>query len=69
MPFDQNPDEAIPRKWVDTWQRAGVELDAIQRAELRNVDTCEAIRQIFGIGDLPPLPPPEPTSGLVELQA
>jgi hypothetical protein len=57
------------RKWVETWRRAGPELEAIRLAELRSVDTREAIRQIFGDGDLPPLPPAPATSGLVEQQA
>lgn len=60
------PDELL-RRWAETWQRAGEELDRLWREELETVDTQEAVRQIFG-GELA-LPPPEPTSGLIEQQA
>jgi hypothetical protein len=53
---------------VETWLRAGPELERIRRAELQTVDTQEAIRQIFGSA-MPALPEPSPTSGLVEQQA
>ena len=61
-------DSELLRKWVDTWRRAEPELERIYRAELQAVDTREAVRQIFG-AHLPPLPPAEPTSGLIEQQA
>ena len=56
------------RRWVEIWIRAGEPLDAIRQAEIVSVDTQEAVRQIFG-GAGPTLPPPSPTSGLVEQQA
>jgi hypothetical protein len=57
------------RQWVETWRRAGAELDRIHRCELESVDTQEAIRQIFGAQPSPGDFPPRPTSGLVEQQA
>jgi hypothetical protein len=53
---------------VETWRRAGVELEAIRRRELQSLDTQDAIRQIFGeeTGAFPPAGPA--TSGLVEQQ-
>jgi hypothetical protein len=57
------------RHWVETWQRAGKELEDIRRRELQVLDTREAIRQIFG--SAPPVQDSErrTTSGLVEQQA
>jgi hypothetical protein len=45
------------RQWVEQWRRAGVELEEIRRREIQQVDTREAIRQIFGSAEffLPPL--------------
>ncbi|HLY16666.1 MAG TPA: hypothetical protein VKR61_05555 [Bryobacteraceae bacterium] len=57
------------RRWVDTWRRAGKELDAVRRREIESVDTQEAIRQIFGSGEPMELPAAPATSGLVEQQA
>ena len=69
MPHPATPDQVLLRRWVDTWRRAGVELEGIRRAEIESVDTQEAIRQIFGSrGGMAPEPGP-PTSGLVEQQA
>jgi len=61
-------DDPLVRRWVETWRRAGVELEALRRSELARIDTREAVRQLF-VGDCPALPPPLPTSGLVEQQA
>jgi hypothetical protein len=63
-----SPDDSLRRRWVETWRRAGEELEALRRIEIESVDTREAVRQIFG-GDAPALPAPSPTSGLVEQQA
>lgn len=41
-------DPELLRKWVETWRRAGPELERIHRDELQAVDTREAVRQIFG---------------------
>jgi hypothetical protein len=60
------PDDALLRRWVETWGRAGVELERIRRAELQSIDTQEAIRHLFE--SFVPTPG-EPTSGLIEQQA
>jgi hypothetical protein len=62
-------DRELLRRWADTWQRAGRELDEIRRREIESVDTQEAIRQIFGSGEPIDTAPPRTTSGLVEQQA
>ena len=61
------PDRDWMRRWVETWQRAGKELDEIRRREIEATDTREAIRQLFG-ASLPDFPR-KTTSGLVEQQA
>jgi hypothetical protein len=60
-------DYTLVRRWVETWRRAGEELERLRREEMRSVDTREAVRQIFGSA-MPAVPAP-PTSGLVEQQA
>ena len=67
MPPDRSSDDALLRRWVETWLRAGPELERIRRAELMGVDTQEAIRQVLEVHV--PLLPALPTSGLVEQQA
>jgi hypothetical protein len=53
---------------VETWRRAGEELESIRRTEIESVDTREAVRQVFG-GNAAAVPARSPTSGLVEQQA
>ena len=69
---DTAEDRELLRKWVDTWRRAGPELEHIRKRELEalNVEgaTQEAIRQIFGSTALALHSPPKTTSGLVEQQ-
>jgi hypothetical protein len=72
MPQHANPDNSLRRRWVETWRRAGEELEGLRRAEIESIDTREAIRQIFGSDGAshgPALPAPSPTSGLIEQQA
>jgi hypothetical protein len=69
MSLPASPDRALLRQWMDTWRRAGAELEVIRRAEIESIDTLEAIRQIFGDGGSMHLEPGPPTSGLVEQQA
>ena len=57
------------RQWVETWKSTGVELEAIREREIREADTVKAVRLLFGEQRLTCLPPPRPTSGLVEQQA
>ena len=69
MSQQPSPDIALIRRWVETWRRAGIELERLRRLELQSVDTQEAVRQIFGSGDPAALPPSPATSGLIEQQA
>ena len=58
------------RKWVETWKRAGPELDAVRRRELEAL-TDDDIRRIVQNLMSVPLPPDFPMrldSGLVEQQ-
>lgn len=59
----------LMRRWVETWQRAGRELEEIRRREIEATDTREAIRQLFGSTSPLLNSPPPATSGLVEQQA
>ena len=68
MSQQASPDNSLRRRWVDTWRRAGEELERLRRREIESIDTPEAVRQIFG-SDGPAVPAPSPTSGLVEQQA
>jgi hypothetical protein len=68
MPQEASPDNSLRRRWVETWRRAGEELERLRRREIESIDTPEAVRQIFG-SDGPALPAPLPKSGLVEQQA
>jgi len=57
------------RKWVASWERAGVELEKIRREELRNLDGARAIELLSGPADYFSEPrAPKPTSGLIEQQ-
>ena len=76
MPEVASPDDSLRKRWVETWRRAGEELERLRRAEIASIDTREAIRQIFGsrggsdgASHGPALPAPSPTSGLIEQQA
>jgi hypothetical protein len=68
MPQPASPDNSLLRRWVETWRRAGEELERLRRAEIASIDTREAIRHIFGSHG-PAFPAPSPTSGLIEQQA
>jgi hypothetical protein len=66
-------DRELLRRWVETWRRAGLELEDIRRREIEALDTPEAtreaIRQLFGSEAAFRNLPPRMTSGLVEQQA
>lgn len=57
-------------RWVETWKRAGPELEAIHRREIREADNLEVLALLEGAFNhaLRTLPP-RPSSGLVEMQA
>jgi hypothetical protein len=62
--------DQLLRDWVETWARAGPELDAIRRREIAAL-TDEDIRQILQNLFSVPLPADSParsSSGLVEQQ-
>jgi hypothetical protein len=52
----------LTRQWVETWKRAGPELEEIRRREIESADTQEAIHTAAQLE-------PRTTSGLVEQQA
>ncbi|MGQ0640815.1 MAG: hypothetical protein ACT4P6_08625 [Gemmatimonadaceae bacterium] len=58
------------RKWVDTWKRAGKELERIKREELRELDAYRTIAMLCARsgGSLTATFPPRTESGLVEQQ-
>ena len=58
----------LMRQWVETWKRAGPELEEIRRRDIENANTQQAVRDMFGIIPWKDFQP-KPTSGLVEQQA
>jgi hypothetical protein len=60
---------ALTKKWVETWRRAGPELEKIRREEVRNLDAFKTISLLCGPADYT-VPPRalKPTSGLIEQQ-
>jgi len=55
--------------WVDTWKRAGPELERIREEEVRAANTHAAFEAFKGMAFLAIRNhPPEPYSGLVEQQ-
>jgi len=61
-------DHEALRRWVETWQRAGPELEAIRRKEIKEADNLQvlAILERAFNHALRTLPPRH-TSGLVDL--
>lgn len=57
------------REWVRNWQVVGPRLERLRRADIRNANTQEAIKQ-FDLAFKAALrnTPPRQTSGLVEFQ-
>jgi hypothetical protein len=57
------------RRWVETWKRAGPELEAIRRKEIESLDTRETLAALEGAFNYATRNvPPDPNSGLVEMQ-
>ena len=55
--------------WVDTWNQAGPELEAIRRKEIAESDPVRDQALLEGaFNDCVRRSAPEPTSGLVEMQ-
>ena len=61
-------DPDLLRRWVDTWKKAGPELEAIRRSEYEAVPIHEAIHQLFDGMDSYLTSSPRLSSGLVEQQ-
>ena len=60
---------ALGKRWVETWRKAGIELERIKREELRALDTYRAIEMLCGVFDPVQLARlARPTSGLIEQQ-
>lgn len=62
-------EEALARRWVDTWVQAGPELQRIRDADIRAANTGQAMRIFTGSANWAVKNrPPRLTSGLVEQQ-
>ena len=57
------------KHYVETWRRAGPELEAIRRQEIQTTDVQKAIHQLFGDSQMVQNWPRLTTSGLVDQQA
>ncbi len=58
------------KRWVETWKKAGPELERIRREEVRRTDTTRAILILNDAFESARIQyPAKPTSGLVEQQA
>lgn len=57
------------RRWVETWKRAGPELEAIRREEIRTADNVKALAALEdAFNHATRTMPPRETSGMVEMQ-
>lgn len=58
------------KQWVETWQRAGIELEYLRQQEMREISTTQALLNLSGAFESCRLHLPLRTSsGLVEQQA
>jgi hypothetical protein len=67
--LEKDAERELMRRWVETWKRAGRELEMIRRREIETTDTRKAIKQLFGPDAVLQEREPRTTSGLVEQQA
>lgn len=58
----------LMRRWVETWKRAGPELEAIRQREIREADNVQVVAMLRGVMNVATQLPPRPSSGLVEMQ-
>jgi hypothetical protein len=57
------------RRWVETWQAAGPELEAIRRKEIEKINVLESLAALEGAFNYATRTlPPHDSSGLVEMQ-
>jgi len=62
-------DRKAMRRWVETWKRAGPELEAIRRKEIEKINTLESLAALEGAFNYATRTlPPRDSSGLVEMQ-
>jgi len=62
-------EEEATKLWAETWAKAGPELDAVRRRELREMTHEQRIRAFAAVLEFGAKPgPPRTTSGLVEQQ-
>ncbi|OGA68029.1 MAG: hypothetical protein A3G81_20460 [Betaproteobacteria bacterium RIFCSPLOWO2_12_FULL_65_14] len=63
-------EEALIRRWIETWERAGPELEAIRRRELAQMTDAEARAAAADLLSMPLAQdlPERRSSGLVEQQ-
>jgi len=63
-------EEEKTRLWVETWKRAGPELEAIRLREIREADNLKVLQALAGaFNHATRTLPLRPSSGLVEMQA
>jgi hypothetical protein len=61
-------DRELMRRWVETWKRAGPELEAIRAREIREADNVQVVALLRSSMNLAAQLPARPSSGLVEMQ-
>jgi hypothetical protein len=54
--------------WVDTWKKAGPELEAIRRREIAEADNVHVVALLEDAFNHAAGMPPRTTSGLIEMQ-
>ena len=57
------------RLWVETWKKAGPELEAIRRREIAEADNLLVLAALEGAFNQAIRLPPRTSSGMVEMQA
>jgi hypothetical protein len=58
----------ILRLWVETWKKAGPELEAIRRREVAEADNVHVLALLEDAFNHAAGMPPRPSSGMVEMQ-
>ena len=56
------------RLWVETWKRAGPELERIRESEIREADNVAVLATLEDVFNHALTLPPRESSGLVEMQ-
>jgi len=57
------------RRWVETWEVAGPELEAIRRREVKEADNLKVLALLEdAFNHAVQSQPPRPSSGMVEMQ-